>query len=41
MVLKTTPRAPQPVLFIKLAAPRIPHRWTPYLGDLGTSTAAA
>ena len=31
MELRTVPRAPQPVLFIKLAAPRIPHRWTPYL----------
>ena len=41
MVLKTAPRAPQPVLFIKLAAPRIPHRWTPYLGEAGTATAAA
>jgi hypothetical protein len=29
------------VLFIKLAAPRIPHRWTPYLGELGSSTAVA
>src|SRR6267378_1341684 len=36
MVLKTLPRPPQPVLFIKLAAPRIPHGWTPYLGKLGT-----
>ena len=33
MELKTTPRAPQPVLFIKLAAPRIPERWTTYLGE--------
>jgi 5-methylcytosine-specific restriction endonuclease McrA len=41
MELKTLPRAPQPVLFIKLAAPRIPQRWTPYLGELATSTAAA
>jgi 5-methylcytosine-specific restriction endonuclease McrA len=41
MELKAAPRPPQPVLFIKLAAPRIPQRWTPYLGDLGTSTAAA
>jgi hypothetical protein len=29
------------VLFIKLAAPRIPHRWTQYLGDAATATAAA
>ena len=41
MELKAAPRPPQPVLFIKLAAPRIPQRWTPYLGELGTSTAAA
>src|SRR3954467_8995199 len=39
MELKHPPRAPQPVLFIKLAAPRIPQRWTPYLGELGTATA--
>jgi len=38
-VLHTRPRAPQPVLFIKLAAPRIPERWTTYLGELGTATA--
>jgi 5-methylcytosine-specific restriction endonuclease McrA len=41
MELPHPPRPPQPVLFIKLAAPRIPQRWTPYLGDLGTATAAA
>jgi len=41
MELRTPPRPPQPVLFIKLAAPRIPHGWTQYLGELGTSTAAA
>ena len=41
MELHIPPRAPQPVLFIKLAAPRIPHGWTQYLGDIGTSTAAA
>jgi len=41
MQLKSTPRPPQPVLFIKLAAPRIPQRWGPYLGEVGTSTAAA
>jgi hypothetical protein len=31
MVLHTSPRAPAPTLFIKLAAPRIPSGWTPYL----------
>jgi 5-methylcytosine-specific restriction endonuclease McrA len=41
MELRSLPRPPQPVLFIKLAAHRIPHRWTPYLGDLGSSTALA
>ena len=35
MELKATPRPPQPVLFIKLAAPRIPQRWGPYLGEIG------
>jgi 5-methylcytosine-specific restriction endonuclease McrA len=32
MLLHAPPRAPQPVLFIKLAAQRIPHGWQPYLG---------
>src|SRR5581483_2413204 len=41
MELHTPPRPPQPVLFIRLAAQRIPHGWTQYLGELGTSTAAA
>ena len=31
MALRTSPRAPTPTLFIKLAAPRIPSGWTPYL----------
>ena len=31
MALRTSPRAPTPTLFIKLAAPRIPTGWTPYL----------
>ncbi len=38
MQLRVPPRPPQPVLFIKLAAPRIPAGWQPYLG---TSTATA
>src|SRR5215475_2994075 len=33
MELRMVPRAPAPVLFIKLAAPRIPNGWQPYLGD--------
>lgn len=31
MQLSTVPRPPAPVLFIELAAPRIPTGWTPYL----------
>ena len=34
MVLVHKPRAPQPVLFIRLAAPKIPHGWRPYLPAL-------
>ena len=41
MVLHSQPRPPAPVLFIKLAAPRIPQGWTPYLGGSATATAAA
>jgi 5-methylcytosine-specific restriction endonuclease McrA len=41
--LHTRPRAPAPVLFIRLAAPRIPKGWRPYLQGLddaaSTSTA--
>lgn len=32
MTLRTIPRAPSPQLFIRLAAPKIPERWGPYLG---------
>jgi 5-methylcytosine-specific restriction endonuclease McrA len=39
MELKTAPRAPQPVLFIRLAAPRIPERWTTYLGEVASAAA--
>jgi 5-methylcytosine-specific restriction endonuclease McrA len=38
MILATPPRPPAPVLFIRLAAPKIPASWQQYLG---TSTAAA
>ena len=31
MELRLLPKPPAPVLFIRLAAPRIPHGWTPYL----------
>jgi len=34
MVLVRQPRPPQPVLFIRLAAPKIPHGWRPYLPAL-------
>ena len=37
--LHKPPRAPAPVLFIRLAAPKIPGGWQPYLGELSTSTA--
>ena len=39
MTLMRPPRPPQPVLFIRLAAPKIPLGWRPYLPDLETSTA--
>ena len=38
MVLSTHPRQPAPVLFISLAAPKIPQTWEQYLGF---ATAAA
>jgi 5-methylcytosine-specific restriction endonuclease McrA len=38
MTLRTTPRAPSPQLFIRLAAPRIPNTWTPYLGGAALAT---
>jgi 5-methylcytosine-specific restriction endonuclease McrA len=40
MELRMVPRAPAPVLFIKLAAPKIPNGWTPYLGELGSAATA-
>jgi 5-methylcytosine-specific restriction endonuclease McrA len=33
MTMHTTPRPPSPSLFIRLAAPKIPHTWAPYLGE--------
>jgi 5-methylcytosine-specific restriction endonuclease McrA len=39
--LQTKPRPPTPVLFIKIAAPRIPETWQPYLGSVAGSIAAA
>ncbi len=41
MELLVAPRAPTPVLFIHLAAPRIPQRWQPYLDGYGGSGALA
>jgi len=34
LVLRHPPRPPQPVLFIRLAAPTIPAGWKPYLREL-------
>jgi 5-methylcytosine-specific restriction endonuclease McrA len=39
MQLRFPPRAPTPVLFITLAAPRIPDGWIPYLPGAATATA--
>jgi 5-methylcytosine-specific restriction endonuclease McrA len=41
MTLPKPPRPPAPVLFIQLAAPKIPTRWQPYLRHLDSATAAA
>ena len=41
MVLRTKPRVPQPVLYIRLATPKIPAGWKPYLPELADTTAAA
>ena len=40
MALRSPPRPPAPVLFIRLAAPRIPTGWQPYLGELAAAPAA-
>jgi 5-methylcytosine-specific restriction endonuclease McrA len=40
MTLRSPPRPPTPVLFIKLAAPSIPTGWQPYLAQLGAAAAA-
>jgi 5-methylcytosine-specific restriction endonuclease McrA len=39
--LPAIPRPPAPVLFIRLATPKIPQRWEQYLGPYATSTAHA
>jgi 5-methylcytosine-specific restriction endonuclease McrA len=41
MELRAKPRPPQPVLFIKLAAPKIPQGWQPYLTAYATSASTA
>jgi 5-methylcytosine-specific restriction endonuclease McrA len=41
MELRSPPRAPAPVLFIRLAAPSIPIGWQPYIDHFSSSTAAA
>ncbi len=38
--LRRKPRAPAPVLFIRLAAPKIPSGWRPYLSELEAAAAA-
>jgi 5-methylcytosine-specific restriction endonuclease McrA len=39
--LRTRPKPPTPVLFIKIAAPKIPHGWRPYLGGLDAAMATS
>jgi hypothetical protein len=41
MELAARPRPPAPVLFIRLATPKIPERWERYLAPFGTSTPVA
>jgi 5-methylcytosine-specific restriction endonuclease McrA len=41
MTLAMQPRPPAPVLFIRLAAPKIPMSWAPYLESFSRTTAAA
>ena len=41
MELRSKPRPPQPVLFIKLAAPKIPQGWQPYLTAYAASASTA
>ena len=39
--MRIHPRPPSPSLFIRLAAPKIPNTWAPYLGEGALGTAAA
>ena len=41
MALRSPPRQPTPVLFIRIAAPRIPTGWQQYLPDLSAAAATA
>jgi 5-methylcytosine-specific restriction endonuclease McrA len=41
MTLSSPPRPPAPVLFIQLAAPKIPDGWQPYLGRFASTAGAA
>ena len=41
MTLRRQPRPPAPVLFIRLAAPKIPTTWRPYLDSFGAAAAVA
>ena len=41
MHLRYVPRAPGPVLFIQLTAPKVPSGWQPYLRGLEAATATA
>jgi 5-methylcytosine-specific restriction endonuclease McrA len=40
MTLRSPPHPPAPVLFIKLAAPKIPTGWQPYLTPFGSTATA-
>ena len=42
LTMRVPPTPPSPSLFIRLAAPKIPQTWAPYLGEgaLGSATAA-
>jgi hypothetical protein len=41
MTLRTPPRPPTPVLFIRLAADHVPDTWRQYLPGLDPAAAAA
>jgi 5-methylcytosine-specific restriction endonuclease McrA len=41
MVLRRTPKPPGPALFIRLASPKVPTTWKPYLEPFAAASAAA